>query len=248
MQVAAHLKELENQLGITILLKASFDKGNRSSIKSYRGLGMEKGLQILEKAKTQFQLPLVTDIHESYQAQICQQIIDVIQIPAFLCRQTDLLLAAAQTDRVVNIKKGQFLAGSEMINVVRKIETLNDKLLLTERGNSFGYGNLVVDYRNLIEMQQFGYPVIFDATHSTQKPGALGTSSGGDRQYSLPLALAAAAIGVHGFFMEVHPEPENALSDKENCLKLSDLQTTLSKVLTIFQAQKQSKVALENEM
>ena len=201
------------------ILKASFDKANRTSVSAYRGPGLAKGLAILAKAKKLTGLPLVVDVHEPWQAQEVAQVADVLQIPAFLCRQTDLVLSCADTGRVINVKKGQFLAPAAMEQVIKKIESRgNRNIVLTERGTSFGYGDLVVDMRSLAWMKEFGYPVIFDATHSVQKPGALGSATGGNRRLAPVLAKAATALGIAGVFFEAHPTPDKALSDGPNSL------------------------------
>lgn len=235
MDLAENLKAICEGLGFTYIFKASFDKANRTSVEGYRGGGMEGGLKILEKVRQNFGVPVVTDIHESYQAEIVAKHVDVLQIPAFLCRQTDLLLAAGKTGRMVNIKKAQFLSGVEMKHAVKKVESTGNKnILLTERGTMFGYNNLVVDYRNLVDMRQFGYPIVMDVTHSTQKPGGLDGKSGGNREYAPYLAAAAAAVGVNGFFFEVHRDPDKALSDGPNMIKLSDFKALLEKDVLPF--------------
>lgn len=236
MQVAKEVKEITDQLGIDYYFKASFDKANRTSIHSFRGPGLEEGLRILKKVKDTFGLKVVTDIHEPYQAEIVAEVVDIIQIPAFLCRQTDLLVAAAKTGKLINVKKAQFLAPWDMKNVVNKLEEAgNSKIMLCERGTSFGYNNLVVDMTAIIEMKKFGYPVIFDATHSVQKPGGKGNATGGNREYVEYLAKAASAIGIDGLFMEVHPEPDNALSDGPNMIKLSELKSILERILEVHE-------------
>ena len=218
---AEGLKKVCEELDINYVFKSSFDKANRSSITSYRGPGLEKGLEMLAKIKSEFELPIVTDIHHPEQATIVAEVADILQIPAFLCRQTDLLVAAAKTGKIVNIKKGQFLAPQQMDNLVKKVEECeNNKILLTDRGASFGYGNLIVDFRAVPIMQSFGYPVVFDATHSVQLPGANGTSSGGDRRFVPVLAKAAMAAGANALFFEVHPDPDNAKSDGPNMIPL----------------------------
>ncbi|MGE4318555.1 MAG: 3-deoxy-8-phosphooctulonate synthase [Deferribacterales bacterium] len=231
LRIADKVQKITDELGITYIFKASFDKANRTSVSSYRGVGMEEGLKMLMKVKTETGLPIVTDIHESYQAAVVAEVADILQIPAFLCRQTDLLTAAAETGRIVNIKKAQFLAGHDMAHPVKKVtDSGNAKVMLTERGTMMGYGNLVVDYRNLADMADIGCPVVMDVTHSVQKPGGLGGKSGGDRKYVPLLAKAAAAAGVDGFFFETHEDPDNALSDGPNMIKpdaLGDLLKTL---------------------
>lgn len=218
---AQGLKEITKKLDINFVFKSSFDKANRSSIYSYRGPGLEKGLELLKNVKEKFDVPIITDIHTPDQAQPVSKVADILQIPAFLCRQTDLLVAAAKTGKIVNIKKGQFLAPQQMDNLVKKVEECeNNKILLTDRGASFGYGNLIVDFRAVPIMQSFGYPVVFDATHSVQLPGANGTSSGGDRRFVPVLAKAAMAAGANALFFEVHPDPDNAKSDGPNMIPL----------------------------
>lgn len=223
-----------SRLGLSYVFKASFDKANRTSVTAFRGGGMEEGLNILAAIKKEFGCPIVTDVHENAQCQPAAEVADILQIPAFLCRQTDLLQAAARTGRVVNVKKGQFLAPEDMASVVKKIEAVgNTRIMLTERGTSFGYHNLVVDMRSLVIMRQLGCPVVFDATHSVQLPGGQGTSSGGNREFVFPLARAAAAVGIDALFLETHPDPERALSDGANSLALTDLELVLSKVKSI---------------
>ncbi len=234
MEIAGKVKEITDRLGIEYIFKASFDKANRSSINSYRGPGLEKGLEILKKVKEKYNLPIITDIHEPGQAEKLAEVVDIIQIPAFLCRQTDLLVAAAKTGKPLNVKKGQFLAPWDMKNVVNKIkESGNENIMLCERGAMFGYNNLVVDMRSLLEMREFGYPIVFDATHSVQKPGGQGDTTGGNREYVFPLMRAALAIGVDAIFAEVHPNPDEALSDGPNTLRLDDLEEILKKAILI---------------
>jgi len=228
MDLAENIKKITDELGFSYIFKASFDKANRTSLSSYRGPGLDEGLRILQKVKDEFGLPITTDIHESSQASALAEVIDIIQIPAFLCRQTDLLIATAKTDRIVNIKKAQFLDGKDMIHPLTKVkESGNDKIMLTERGSMFGLGNLVVDFRQIIDMKEFGYPVIMDVTHSTQKPSALGGTSGGDRKYAPYMAKLANAVGVDGFFFEVHQDPQQALSDGPNMVYLKDFKDIL---------------------
>lgn len=234
MNIADNIKKMTDILEIGFVFKASFDKANRSSINGYRGPGIEEGLKILQKVKEKYNIPITTDIHESCQAEQIAEVVDIIQIPAFLSRQTDLLIAAAKTNRIINVKKGQFLAPWDMKNVVNKLlEVGNKQIILTERGSSFGYNNLVVDMRSFPEMRKFGYPIIFDATHSVQKPGGKGDSTGGDREYVYPLMRAAAAIGIDGIFAEVHPDPDNAKSDGPNMLRLSELKKILESIVEI---------------
>lgn len=237
-EVAEQVKQIADRLGIYYIFKASFDKANRSSAGSFRGPGLQEGLDILAEVKQRFGVPILTDIHEPHQASKVAEVVDVLQIPAFLCRQTDLLLAAANsvkgTEKVINIKKGQFLAPWDMEQVVKKVrESGVDNIWLTERGTSFGYNTLVVDYRSLPQLKSLGCPVIFDATHSVQQPGGLGSTSGGQREFVPYLARAAAAVGVDGLFMEVHPEPSKALSDGPNMLPLKQLEALLSDLLAI---------------
>lgn len=234
--IAKHLKEVTDKLGIPFTFKASFDKANRTSIKSYRGPGLEKGLEILSEIKEELGVRIATDIHESWQAEPVGKVADIVQIPAFLCRQTDLLVAAAKTGKTINIKKAQFLAPWDMKNCLDKIKDINSDLMLCERGTSFGYNNLVVDMTGLVEMKSLGFPVIFDATHSVQKPGGKGNATGGNREFVEPLAKAAIAVGVDGIFMETHPAPDNALSDGPNMVKLENVEALLSKLIKIYKA------------
>lgn len=228
MQVAEKLKESCTQLGIPLIFKSSFDKANRSSIHSNRGVGIEAGLRILEKVRKDFDLPIVTDVHETWQCPLVGEVVDMIQIPAFLSRQTDLLIAAADTGCIINVKKGQFMAPWDMKNVIRKLEEAgNEQILLCERGSSFGYNNLIVDMTGLVEMRSYGYPVVFDATHSVQKPGGQGTSTGGNREFVPPLMRAALAVGIDAIFAEVHPDPDNAISDGPNQLHLKTIHELL---------------------
>lgn len=221
-KTADYLKSLTDELGINYVFKASFDKANRSSLSSYRGLGMKEGLALLEAVKKEFDVPVVTDIHESNQADITAEVADIIQIPAFLCRQTDLLVAAAKTNKIINIKKGQFLAPSQMKSIAQKVkDSGNDKITITDRGVSFGYNNLVSDMRAIPIIQKMGYPVIFDATHSVQLPGGAGDSSSGERQFVPILAKSAIAAGANGLFFEVHPDPDCALCDGANMVNFN---------------------------
>jgi len=243
LKMADSINEICISLGISYIFKSSFDKANRTSIDSFRGSSLEEGLRILQKVQDKIGVPVLTDIHESYQAEIVAQVVDVLQIPAFLCRQTDLLLAAAATGRAINVKKGQFLAPWDMKNVVQKLEAGGAKnILLTERGTSFGYNTLVVDFRSLPQMRDLGYPVVFDATHSVQMPGGQGTKSGGQRQFVPHLARAAASIGIDALFMEVHEDPDSAPSDGPNMIPLNQLETVLSQVLHIHQQQRSMEV------
>ena len=219
--VAQELVRINKAHGTDIIFKASFDKANRTSLSSYRGPGIERGLQMLAEIKAKYGLRLLTDIHEAWQAKVAAEVVDVLQIPAFLCRQTDLLVAAARTGKTVNIKKAQFLSGADMEYPVMKVrESGNDDVWLTERGTTFGYNNLVVDFRNIPEMKRFTPNVIMDCTHSVQRPGAAGGKSGGNREYVPAMALAAKAFGATGYFFEIHPDPDNALSDGPNMLPL----------------------------
>ena len=234
MEVAGRMKEITEKLGINYVFKSSFDKANRTSIHGFRGPGIDKGLEILNRVKEKFDLPIVTDIHEPWQCAVAAKVIDIIQIPAFLCRQTDLLIAAAETGKAVNIKKGQFLAPWDMKNVVTKFEEVgNTNIMLCERSATFGYNNLVVDMRGLLEMRKFGYPIVFDATHSVQIPGGKGSSTDGNREYVYPLMKAAVSIGVDAIFTEVHPDPDNGKSDGPNMLRLDDMEDILTKILKI---------------
>lgn len=218
-KTAEYLKKLTNDLGINYIFKASYDKANRSSLTSYRGVGIEKGLELLNAVKHEFDVPIITDIHESNQAEIAAEVADIIQIPAFLCRQTDLLVAAAKTNKVINIKKGQFLAPTQMKSIAQKVkDSGNNKITITDRGVSFGYNNLVSDMRAIPIIQDLGYPVIFDATHSVQLPGGFGDSSSGERKFVPILAKAAIAAGANGLFFEVHPDPDCALCDGANMI------------------------------
>lgn len=230
--VAQELVKIKQQHGVTVYFKASFDKANRTSIHSFRGPGLEKGLQILADIKERYGLPLLTDIHESCQAAPAGEVVDVIQIPAFLCRQTDLLLAAVATGKIVNIKKAQFLSGMDMKYPVEKcIESGAKEVWLTERGNMCGYNNLAVDFRNIADMKQIVPRVIMDCTHSVQRPGAAGGKTGGNREFVPAMALAAKAFGATGYFFEVHPDPDNALSDGPNMLCLNELNNVIKSLL-----------------
>ena len=230
--IAAEIKRLSDLTGRTFYFKASFDKANRTSIHSFRGPGLERGLQMLADVKAKYGLPILTDIHESYQAAALRGVCDVLQIPAFLCRQTDLLVEAAKTGAVVNIKKAQFLSGEDMRYPVEKCREAGAKeVWLTERGNSFGYNNLVVDFRNLPAMSQYADRVVMDCTHSVQRPGGAGGKTGGDRQYVPMMALAAKAFGAQGYFFETHPDPDHALSDGPNMLYLKDLEGVVKSLL-----------------
>ena len=237
LETAAELKRITTDLNLSFIFKASYDKANRSSGASFRGPGLKEGLAVLAKVKETMGVPVLSDVHTSEEATAAGKVLDVLQIPAFLCRQTDLLLAAARTGRVVNVKKGQFLAPWDMANIVQKIETTgNHRLLLTERGASFGYNNLVTDFRALPIMRRLGYPVIFDATHSVQLPGGAGTKSSGQREFIAPLARAAVAAGCEGLFMEVHPDPDKALSDGPNMVPLAQVRALLEQIVRIAAA------------
>lgn len=237
LETAHRIAEIARALDIPYIFKSSYDKANRTSLSSFRGPGIKEGLAILKKVKEQVGVPVLTDVHSVEEAAQAGEAVDVLQIPAFLCRQTDLLVAAARTGRVVNVKKGQFLSPGDMANVVAKLEESGTRrILLTERGSSFGYNNLVVDMRALPIMRKFGYPVVFDATHSVQLPGGGGTKSSGQREFVAPLACAAAAAGCDGFFMEVHPDPDHAPSDGPNMVPLHDLKRLLERLMRICQA------------
>jgi len=235
-ETAGALKGICNSLGLPLIFKSSYDKANRSSIRSYRGPGIEKGLRILSDVKARFDLQILTDVHSAQEAETAAEVVDVLQIPAFLCRQTDLIIAASETGKKVNIKKGQFLAPLDVKNIIEKfVSTGNTELMITERGTSFGYNNLVVDFRAFPIMRSFGYPVIFDVTHSLQLPGGLGTASGGQKEFAPVLARAAAAAWVDGIFLEVHPDPDRALCDGPNMIKLNDLEGILKPVKAIHE-------------
>ena len=240
MQTAETLQQVCERLGIVLYFKSSYDKANRTSM-SERGVGMEKGLEILQEVKSTFGLPILTDVHESWQCAPVSEVADVLQIPAFLSRQTDLLVAAAKTGKVVNVKKGQFMAPWDMRGAIAKIEgargLLGEKagIWLTERGSSFGYGNLIVDMTSLVKMREYGYPVVFDATHSVQQPSSQAGVTGGNREMVPHLIRAAAAVGIDGLFLEVHPQPEKAISDAANQVRLSDIETILKQTLAIDQ-------------
>lgn len=236
LRIAEHLTKVCDKLGVQYIFKASFDKANRSSGESFRGPGIDAGLAMLSAVKDEFGLPVVTDVHESAQAAQVAAVADFLQIPAFLCRQTDLLAACAATGRPVNVKKGQFLAPEDMAGVIGKLRAAGCKdILLTERGTTFGYHNLVVDMRSLAAMRALGVPVVFDATHSVQLPGGLGKASGGQRQYVPYLARAAAAVGIDALFLEVHPDPDHALSDGPNSLDFKSAEQTIEQVKAIYE-------------
>ena len=246
MQTAAHLKEVCERLGITLYFKSSFDKANRTSL-SDRGIGMEKGLEILQEVKDTYGLPILTDVHESWQCAAVAEVADVLQIPAFLARQTDLLVAAAKTGKVVNVKKGQFMAPWDMRGAIAKIEAnhplASKNIWLTERGSSFGYGNIVVDMTSLVKMREYGYPVVFDATHAVQQPSSQAGVTGGNREMVPHLMRAALAVGVDGLFLEVHPNPDEAISDAANQVRLGDIQMILEQAIAIDQITQQFQSA-----
>lgn len=237
LSVARKLKEIADKYDLDLYFKSSFDKANRTSISSYRGPGIEEGLRILKKVKDEVGVKVVSDIHEPWQASVVAEVCDMLQIPAFLCRQTDLIEAAGKTGKLINVKKGQFLAPWDMKNVITKLEeTGNKNIMLCERGNSFGYNTLVVDMTGICELKKLGYPVVFDATHSVQKPGGKGTSTGGNREYVEPLAKAAVAAGVDALFFEVHPSPDDALSDGPNMVKLDEFEDMLNRIIKVYDA------------
>jgi len=250
MRTAETLKNVCQSLGLTLYFKSSFDKANRTQ-PSLRGIGMDKGLEILQEVKTTFGLPILTDVHESWQCAPVAEVADVLQIPAFLSRQTDLLLAAAKTGKIVNVKKGQFMAPWDMRGAIAKIESVHplasspDSLIasksiwLTERGSSFGYGNIVVDMTSLVKMRDYGYPVVFDATHAVQQPSSQAGVTGGNREMVPHLMRAAVAVGIDGLFLEVHPEPEKAISDAANQVRLSDIEHILKQAVVFDQLNKQ---------
>ena len=242
MHTADTLKEVCSRLNMSLFFKSSYDKANRTSLSS-RGIGMEEGLKILQEVKTTFDLPILTDVHESWQCAPVAEVADVLQIPAFLSRQTDLLIAAAKTGKVVNVKKGQFMAPWDMRGAIAKIEanhplapSLDQRIWLTERGSSFGYGNIVVDMTSLVKMREYGYPVVFDATHSVQQPSSQAGVTGGNREMVPHLLRAAVAVGIDGLFLEVHPEPEKAISDAANQVRLSEVELILRQAQKIESA------------
>ncbi len=239
---ARSIKEICLEIGLPFVFKSSFDKANRTSVSSYRGPGLDKGLGILSGVREKFEIPVISDIHSVDEAAPAAEALDVLQIPAFLCRQTDIILAASNTGKPVNIKKGQFLAPWDVKNIIGKFtSTGNHNLLITERGTSFGYNNLVVDFRSFPIIRSFGCPVIFDVTHSLQLPGGQGSCSGGQREFAEPLAKAAVAAGVDGLFMEVHPEPEKALCDSPNMIKLDELKGLLKKIKAIHELMRETE-------
>lgn len=234
LEIASELRDIAREYDVFIIFKASYDKANRTSVNSYRGPGIEKGIEILGRIKTETGLPVLSDIHTPEEVNMVKEVLDVLQIPAFLCRQTDLLLSAAMTKKAVNIKKGQFLSPWDMKNVVGKIKsTGNNNIMLTERGTMLGYNNLVVDMRSIPVMKSFGYPVIFDATHSVQLPGGTGTASGGQREFIKTLSMAAVAAGCNGVFMEVHPDPGRALSDSATQVPLKDVRSLIKDLCSL---------------
>ncbi len=231
-EVADVLSDIKERLDVEIIFKSSFDKANRTSVSAFRGPGLEEGLRMLENVKEKFGFPLLTDLHESSQAKPVGEVVDVLQIPAFLCRQTDLLVEAARTGKIVNIKKAQFLSGMDMKFPTEKmVESGNDQVMLTERGNMYGYNNLVVDFRNIPDMKSFGFPVVMDCTHAVQRPGAGGGKTSGNREFVPGMAMAAKAFGADGFFMEVHPDPEKGLSDGPNMLYLDQVEALIKRLL-----------------
>lgn len=241
-ETASELKSICEKLDINYVFKSSFDKANRSSITSFRGPGMDKGLEMLAEIKNKYDVPIVTDIHTPNQAKPTSEVADIIQIPAFLCRQTDLLVEAGKTGRIVNIKKGQFLAPQQMLSLIKKVEdTGNNRIMVTDRGTTFGYNNLVVDFRSIPIMKEFGYPVVFDATHSVQMPGSNGDSTGGDRRFVPMLARCAMSAGADVLFFEVHPEPDKALCDGPNMLRLEDAEGVFSLCKEIYNLVKVSE-------
>lgn len=257
MQTAETLKQICEQLGITLYFKSSYDKANRTSL-SERGIGMEEGLKILQEVKTTFELPILTDVHESWQCAPVAEVADALQIPAFLSRQTDLLVAAAKTGKIVNVKKGQFMAPWDMRGAIAKIEAnhplasspnslvTSKSIWLTERGSSFGYGNLIVDMTSLVKMREYGYPVVFDATHSVQQPSNQAGVTGGNREMVPHLIRAAVAVGIDGLFLEVHPQPEKAISDAANQVRLSDVEQILKRALAIEEALNNSEASYKH--
>jgi len=237
LDIARRLKKIAQRKKISLIFKASYDKANRSSASSYRGPGLDEGIEILQKVRKEVGLPVLSDVHCRSEVERAAEVLDCIQVPAFLCRQTDLIFAVADSGKPINIKKGQFMSPQELANVVEKIESRgNRKILLTERGTTFGYSNLIVDMRSLVIMRELGYPVVFDATHSVQLPGGMGSSSGGERRFVEPLARAAVAVGVDAVFLEVHPEPNCALCDGPNSIALDTLPALLNHLIKIDRA------------
>ncbi|MCM8795639.1 MAG: 3-deoxy-8-phosphooctulonate synthase [Candidatus Omnitrophica bacterium] len=242
LETAQRIKEITDQLKIPFIFKSSFDKANRMSLDSFRGPGIKRGLKILAKVKKKLKIPILSDIHCREEIKEAAEVLDIIQIPAFLCRQTDIVVAAGKTKKVVNIKKGQFLAPWDILNIIKKVEsTGNKKILITERGVSFGYNNLVSDLRSLAIMREFGYPIIYDATHSIQLPGGRGICSGGQREFVAGLSRAAVAFGCDGLFLEVHPDPDNALCDGPNMINPDELEKLLKEIKNIEMALKKAR-------
>lgn len=240
-KIAQTLKKITQKLGVAFVFKASYDKANRTSIHSFRGPGIVEGLKILAHIKDKLDVPLLSDVHTMDEATLAGEVLDIIQIPAFLCRQTDLIVAAAKTGRIVNVKKGQFLAPLDVKGIIKKMEEAgNTKLLLTERGSSFGYNTLITDFKGMCAMRELGYPVVFDATHSVQKPGGLGHASAGESQYIPALTRAAVAVGVDALFIETHPDPAKALSDGPNMLPLSKMEALLKDLIAINKVMRKS--------
>ena len=237
IEIAAKLKEIAARLEIPFIFKASYDKANRTSLNSYRGPGIDKGIEILEKIKEELNIPILSDVHSTSDIDKVKEVLDVIQIPAFLCRQTDIIMAAAESGKPVNVKKGQFLSPWDVKYIAEKIISVgNENVLFTERGTSFGYNNFVSDMRSIVIIKEMGFPVIYDATHSVQLPGAGGGKSGGAREFVLPLARSAVAAGCDGLFLEVHPEPETALSDSATMIRIDDVETLLQQAIAIRKA------------
>ena len=235
LRLAERIAAIAARVGMPFIFKASYDKANRSSIHSFRGPGLEEGLRILAKVRHDLGLPLLTDAHTPEQMAAAGEVVDVVQVPAFLCRQTDLLVAAARTGKTVNIKKGQFLAPDDIGNLIEKVvQAGGERIMITERGSSFGYHRLVVDYTGMVRMRNFGFPIIFDATHSVQAPGGMGDCTGGDRRYAPYLAWAAAAVGVDGLFLETHEDPDHALSDGPNMIPLDELESLLKRFFDLW--------------
>lgn len=234
MQTAETIASIADKLRIPFIFKASYDKANRLSVQSGRGIGFPRGLEILREVKEKLKIPVLTDVHECYQVEAVASVVDVIQIPAFLCRQTDLVISAASTKKAINIKKGQFMAPQDMKFIAQKAESVgNDMIILTERGASFGYHDLVLDPRSIVIMKEFGYPVILDVTHLCQKPGALGGKTGGDRKFAIPFAKTGIALGVDGIYMEVHPDPDSAISDREVQMPLHQIRQILAEIFKV---------------
>lgn len=246
LSVARKLKEISSSLGIPLIFKASYDKANRSSVDSYRGPGLKEGLKILQAVKEEVKVPVLSDVHRFEEIAPAAEVLDVLQVPAFLCRQTDFVMEVARQAKVINVKKGQFMAPWDVAGVVEKVKRAgNENLMITERGTVFGYNNLVVDFRSIPIMQAFGYPVVFDATHSVQQPGGLGKASGGDREMAEYLARAAVAVGIDGIFCEVHPNPDYALCDGPNSLKMSRLEELVREWMALDRLAKKRRVGLE---